>query len=214
VRHGESTRNYACQLARDGDHSELERQLREGQPESEWPLTEEGWSHARAAGAWLRQEFDHFDAGYCSPFQRTVETAEGLGLPVEWVRDARLRERDWGTYPDEYDTVQHLEHLAECGKFEWRSPFPGAQSLADLVPEAEDFLRDIQSRHPSGRVVIVTHGGRMGAMERVLEGHPHDRAFWNCCVWQVQLADAENRSRIAYPAQPDRVTTPWRTFRS
>lgn len=217
VRHGESTRNHACYLARQGDPTLLERQLRQEPDEATWPLTDEGRAQAQMAGDWIRANVGAFDAGYCSPFRRTVETADCLDLGLSWTLDERLREREWGVYPvdgaDAYTWEQYLHDLNLCSVFTWKSQFPGAESVEDLLPAAKAFVDDLYKAHPTGRVAIVSHGGRMIALEQAIEGSLPSRVFRNCCVYQVRI-DGGGVSRIVYPAQPGTPPTEWRPFGS
>jgi hypothetical protein len=53
----------------------------------------------RQAKELQRVEFsvDRFDAIYCSPLKRCIETARALGIP-EWIEEPRLKERNLGIF--------------------------------------------------------------------------------------------------------------------
>ncbi|WP_084179031.1 histidine phosphatase family protein [Fimbriimonas ginsengisoli] len=228
VRHGESVRNLSCDMAREGDPTELVRQMREEQEESSWPLTELGRKQAALAGEWLRKNIEGgYDASYVSPFLRTRETAEGLGLEgLKWEIDDRLREREWGEYSTEgykpYTSQQYLTDLALCANLDWKTEYPGAESILDMVPRVEAFLTDAMLKTPQGRIIAVTHGGTIRAIQTVLEhltrGErlPPDRRLSNCCVVMYRLSDIDlahtewiGEVRTAHPALPDAPETPW-----
>jgi broad specificity phosphatase PhoE len=210
VRHGESIRNLACLLAHQGSDAVLQSQLADGSDELEWPLTEKGRAQAQAAGKWLAEHAGKIDAAYCSPYVRTVETAQNLHLRVEPQIDSRLREREWGDYPQgAYSVGDYLSDLASCSNFEWRSKFPGGESIHDLVPATASFLADLRAERPFGRVVIVTHGGRMQAMEYLIEGRDSKRKYANCCILQYRFEGDSTAVRVEYPAQPQLPPVPW-----
>jgi len=215
VRHGESVRNRACFLAHHGEAALLDQQLHEPFPESQWPLTTKGQTQAQTAGAWLLENVGFIDALYCSPYVRTVETALALDLGIKPIIDTRLREREWGEYPaGGYTVGEYLQDLSSCCDFEWRSRFPSAESILDLVPSTAAFLRDVKSDHPTGRVVIVTHGGRMQAMERVVENDSCPRRYANCSVLRYRFDGEDVDVRVDFPAQPAIQSVPWAPIRS
>jgi broad specificity phosphatase PhoE len=212
VRHGESVRNLACRLAHQGQTEILEQQLKNSSDEPEWPLTEKGMFQATLAGKWLHDFAGPIDASYCSPYLRTRQTAQYLQLGVESTPDLRLREREWGTYPEGgYKVCDYLVDLASCNQFDWKSRFEGSESIHDLLPSTEAFLRDLREDHPSGRVVIVTHGGRMGAIERLIEGEIRPRRYANCCVLQYRIEVDSIMVRLDSPAQFELESIPWQT---
>lgn len=213
VRHGESIRNFATKRAHEGDFSLIERQLKEEIDEAPWPLTEDGHEQARVAGQWIAGHGWSFDAGYVSPFKRTLETAEGLGLGLTFTVEERLRERQWGDYSKlEYSPKQYLADLARCGSMDWHGDWPNSECINDLVPSSRELIEDLQARHPMGRIILVTHGGRMGAIENVLEGVTPARHFANCCVLHYRLFGDGGEVRIDYPAQPEFKSQDWAPF--
>jgi broad specificity phosphatase PhoE len=151
--------------------------MREDTEESEWPLTERGWQQAAATGAWIQERYGRdFEAAISSPFLRARQTAEGLGLGLTWRTDERIREREWGDYAAEgfgpYTVEEYLRDLAECSRFNWRTPFPGAERLADLVPRCRAFVQDLLANLNGGRAIVVSHGGTLRAIQMVLERLP------------------------------------------
>lgn len=227
VRHGESTHNYSCDLAREGDRALLERQLRDEQDEAPWPLTELGYAQARLAAEWIRRNLGtEFAAAYVSPFVRARETADELRLPVEWTVDDRLRERFWGDYCAEgfapYTVDAYLSDLAVCANFTWKTPFPGGESILDVVPRVQAFLLQTLAAHAGERTIAVTHGGTIRALQYVLEHvQPGDKLcrdhrLSNCCIVMYRLdirdlarLDWDGEFRTAHPALPNAPQTDW-----
>lgn len=172
VRHGESVRNHAALLAHQGNLDPLRAQLAEDSYEPGWPLTDQGWEQARAAGDWIRAEFGEKPSiGYVSPYFRTLQTAKGLGLPLAFEQDWRLRERYWGDYSratPPYTVEQYLADLGRCGERDWRSGLPGGESVMDLMENVRSFVQDRLYGLVEAHVVLVTHGGTMRALQALL----------------------------------------------
>jgi broad specificity phosphatase PhoE len=204
----------------------LEWQLREEPDESCWSLTEAGHRQARLTGDWIRQNLDsNIHGAYVSPFVRTRETALDLGLEVEWTVDERLREREWGDYQAPgaaaYSAGQYLIDLSRCAEPSWKSPFPGAESINDLVPRARAFLQDVRSATPHGRVICVTHGGTIRAFQALLEPVGADsrcrpQRLTNCCVVNYRLDQGgsdrlewRGAVRTAHPTEADEPSSDW-----
>jgi broad specificity phosphatase PhoE len=229
VRHGESVRNHASDLAHHGDTTLLEFQLRFEREEAAWDLTQRGIEQARTAGVWIRDNIGEvFDARYVSPFKRTQQTAANLNLLGEpWEVDARLRERDWGDYLAQgvptYTVDQYLQDLSNCGAVCWKGDFPGSESVEDMIPRCQSFIRDLFQVRPDGSVILVTHGGTMKALQIVIERIDVERAnllaerhLTNCSVlhYQLNTIDALKTEwnglvRFASPALPDIPVSPW-----
>ena len=225
VRHGESVRNHASDLAHRGDPSLLERQMREESDESAWPLTDLGHRQATVAGEWIREHLGaSFDAAFVSPYVRTRQTADGLSLGLDWRIDDRLREREWGEYladGDSYSAEQYLSDLNQCGQIDWKSRFLGAESVLDMAPRVEDFLRQALSETPKGRIIAVTHGGTIRAVQTIFErlcAGPDcpDHRLSNCCVviYRLETLDLvrwnwEGKVRTAHPVISGAPETDW-----
>ncbi|MDR3691518.1 MAG: histidine phosphatase family protein [Fimbriimonas sp.] len=229
VRHGESVRNHASDLAHHGDTTLLEYQLRFERDESSWDLTQRGIEQARTAGRWIRENIGpNFDLQYVSPFKRTRQTAACLELPgIDWAIDERLRERDWGDYSAPgmpmYSVEQYLQDLSLCGNVTWKREFPDAESVADMIPRCRSFLDDLFRRATSGQVVLVTHGGTMKSLELIIERLEIDessrlaeRHLTNCSVLHYRLSEFDETDtgwkgevRFASPTTPDVPVSDW-----
>ena len=144
VRHGETDWNR-------------ERRL-QGLTDSE--LNDAGRLQARALAERLRGT--SFDALYTSPLVRASETAAILGdvLELAPVRVPALRERDvgaWGgltnddarhRFPDEWRRIAAGEDVA----------LGGGETKAQVTARMAETLDRIGARHPSGSVLVVSHG--------------------------------------------------------
>lgn len=167
-------RNHAALLAHEGNLDPLRLQLEEDSYEPGWALTELGWDQARATGEWIRQQHATGPIiGFTSPYLRTLQTAKGLGLPISYEQDWRLRERHWGDYASvesKYTVEQYLADLAQCGEPNWRSGYPGGESVLDLLPNVRSFVQDRLVGLVEAQIVVVTHGGTMRALQALLTG--------------------------------------------
>lgn len=178
VRHGESIRNYASKIAHQGDLSLLGAQLSEEDYEPGWALTDIGRTQAATSGEWLKDK-SHFNPSLiiASPYLRTLQTAKSLDLGLAIEQDWRLRERRWGDYSQRgrpYTAEEYLADLRHAGEPDFRPPFPGAESVSDLIPHVRDFVVERLAKLDGGHVVLVTHGGAMKALQTVLEGNHGD----------------------------------------
>jgi probable phosphoglycerate mutase len=131
------------------------------------PLAPEGHWQADQLGQRLAQE--QIDAIYVSSLQRTHQTAaplaERLGLePViePDLREVHLGEWDNGLYR-KYASEGHPVIREAYEKEEW-GVIPGAETEAQLRARVMPVIERIVSDHPDHRVVVVVHGGVIGAV--------------------------------------------------
>ena len=127
-------------------------------------LIEEGKEQARKAAAWLRHE--KIDVIYSSDLSRARETAEIIarehGLSV--ITDRRLRERNWG---EAQGKPRHV-----LSKLISRGEMPsGAETDRELVERVKSFVDEMMERH-NGTVAIVSHGGTLRALKKVITNDP------------------------------------------
>ena len=156
-------------LVRHGE-TDWNRELRI-QGSSDIELNELGRKQAEA----LADELAHveLDAIYASDLSRaraTAETvAERLGLPV--TVDPDLREIDVGS----------REGLtgAEVGDREWDGE--PHEAHAERVLRA---VHRIAAAHPSGRVLVVAHGGCLRRVQEAIDAEV-DGWFGNCVLWRL-----------------------------
>ena len=142
------------------------------------PLSDEGMRQAADAGLSLGM----FDAIWASDLQRASLTANivaailGVG-PV--LIDARLRETDVGPWQG----LNHAEVEAGWPGFlaERRRPL-GFEPYDDAAERMLAAFRDIAAENPGGEVLVVSHGGVIRAVRRLLgvaSGHmPNLGASW------------------------------------
>jgi broad specificity phosphatase PhoE len=122
---------------------------------------------------------EHVSALYTSPLQRAVETAEIVGrrlqLPVDVVPD--LMEIDVGSWSG-------LTHGEIAERFpenwqRWRDYGPGwddGESYEQLGLRAVPVVLELARRHPTERIVLITHGGVIRCVLAHAAGIPYEQA--------------------------------------
>jgi probable phosphomutase (TIGR03848 family) len=122
-------------------------------------LADEGVSQAERAGERLA-ELERVDALYCSPLERTRETAapigKALGLKPKVARG--LLECDFGDW-----TGAELKDLFKLP--EWRTVqqapstfrFPNGESFTEMQVRIVSTLDQLRAGHPGGTIVCVSH---------------------------------------------------------
>lgn len=158
VRHGETPWN-------------AERRL---QGHLDIPLNDHGREQARATATLL--EGQRFDAFYSSDLVRALETARSIARNVMPVTLPALRERNYGSFQGlTYEEAK--QSLPEAyAAFETRNPgfeFPGGgESLLTFRGRVERAMNSLASRHAGQRLLVVTHGGVLDIIHRLVTGKP------------------------------------------
>ena len=200
VRHGETAWN-------------TERRL---QGHLDIPLNDNGLAQAEATARNLERQGHRFDALYCSDLQRARQTAEAVirRQRLSPTHDPRWRERHYGLFQGlTYDEAerQHPELYHRFKARELHMSFPeDGESLAHFAQRVHEALNEIAQRHPTERVLIVTHGGVLDVVHRIVTGEPleaprkvaipnaalnwieHAAGEWKVLVWadESHLQDA------------------------
>lgn len=163
------------------------------------PLNETGREQARAAGAWLADEYE-FDRVVSSDLLRTERTTELLlesigDLPVSF--DSAFRERDLGVY-------QGLSYADVERRFPAFGLGETAYEATEAVPEGGESFRDVETRvlrgfeelltADAGTVLLVTHGGPLRILLGDAEGVDLTTALStyspdNCSVTEFRVDD-------------------------
>ena len=141
-------------------------------------LSPRGEREAAALGA--RRRADGIDIVYASDLRRSWRTAEIAlgGAGVDIVRDARLRECDYGELTGH--PVQEIAVVRERVVFE---PFPGGESYAQAVARVAPWLDELRARELR-RVLVIGHRATHYALEHLLLGVPLEEAVRQPLRWQ------------------------------
>jgi broad specificity phosphatase PhoE len=141
-------------------------------------LSPAGEAQARALGERRRDEA--LAAIYSSDLRRAVRTAEiafgDRGLPI--VQDRRLRECDYGRLTRQPGAaLDPREQYVD-------TPFPGGESLTQVVARVDDWLRDVREAHAGGTILAIGHRATFYAFEHLLGGVPLREAVTAPWTWQ------------------------------
>lgn len=160
------------------------------------PLSERGIAQARCLGE--RFGDGSFDAFYVSDLGRAVRTAELLSKPsgLSFTTDERLRERDLGILQG-LTTAEMLERCPVVyDSLRNAGPdyiLPEGESFRQFHERCVEALEDLADRHAGGHMLVVTHGGVLGAAFRYVTGIPLDAprryTVLNCSVNMVEKSD-------------------------
>jgi probable phosphoglycerate mutase len=142
------------------------------------PLNDLGRQQAMELAARLADL--EIDALYSSDLRRAYETAEIIGQAkgLEITAEPDLREIDvgsWSGLTSEEITTQFPEMTHHDG--EEREAFD---------TRAVEVLHRIASAHEGNRVLVVTHGGVVRALQRHLSGEPPLSVLANCGTYAVR----------------------------
>lgn len=145
MRHGGTTRNELTD-AIVNTHLETDH----------YHLTGEGRASVERSLELLK--LDGIDAIYASPFTRTKETAE-------------IASR---VFHHAYEVDDRLFELGDSLELEGKSnksnDSQDTESYISLKTRLADFMKDIESKHRNKKILIVTHGSPIRALEAIAEG--------------------------------------------
>jgi broad specificity phosphatase PhoE len=155
ARHGESDWNAANRF----------------QGHSDRPLTDFGREQAQALGELVAAE--NVEAVYSSPLKRALETALIVAARsgLEVVEDEDLCEVDTGSWSG-LSRAEVQERFPE-GFDRWTSGGAGwedGESYEEMAERVLAAVNRIAAAHPGGRVLIVSHGGPIRAIQGAANG--------------------------------------------
>ena len=118
------------------------------------------------------------DAVFSSDLKRALDTARPIAQRhgLEVVTDPRFQEIDQGEW-----TGLHVDEIARRWPAEWGparhySKRPGGESPAEVRKRALAGLKDAVERHPSGGLVLVSHGGTIRTLSAEALGYDERRS--------------------------------------
>ncbi|KIE27900.1 phosphoglycerate mutase [Streptomyces sp. MUSC 125] len=174
---------------------------------SDIPLTPRGHEQAEQLAAWAKRARP--DALWVSPLLRARDTArpvaEATGL--EPREDPRLREIDFGR-GEGLTTAEMREafpgRLAAFHSDPSGHHLPDGERPADAVERGLACLREINRRHPDGRVLVVGHSTLNRLLLCRLTGVPlseYRRLFplmRNCAITEVRFQGADRAALLQF----------------
>jgi broad specificity phosphatase PhoE len=131
-------------------------------------LTEQGREHAQTV---LRTRYagQHFDIAFTSDTQRAYDTACLMfaDRPLSILRDARLRECDYGILEGRPREEMERARLSAIS-----TPFPQGESYAQVAVRMRSFLEQLAVERDGQRVMLVGHAATLWMLEHWLRGRP------------------------------------------
>lgn len=202
IRHGETAWN-------------AERRI---QGQLDIPLNANGEAQAKATAAALHGQA--FDAAFCSDLIRAHATARASTerLSIALTPDAQLRERHYGIFQGLTYAEAEQRYPRDFARHAQRDPdyaLPaGGESLNDLDARIRAAIGRIIAAHPGGRVLIVTHGGVLDILHRLVTAKPlsqprdfalpnaalnwvaHEESGWRLIEWADQRHLSHTRDEL------------------
>ncbi|GGA39066.1 histidine phosphatase family protein [Psychrobacillus lasiicapitis] len=153
------------------------------------PLDEEGIQMAERVAN--RMEYEEWDIIYTSPLIRAKRTAEIIAekqSALPFYIDKRLGEIGGGII----EGTTEAERVAKWG-LEWRKQDMGFEPEETIISRGMSFIEDIKEAHPGKRVLVVSHGGFIGRLLKILVPHGEfENDIGNTSVTVVELQDSKN----------------------
>lgn len=134
-----------------------ERKLLQGQIDCE--LSKKGLEDTKEKSKNFPSDFN---ICFCSPLKRTKQTAKILVPYLNVIYDERLIERglgDWENTPNT-DEKQFLMHNKIVP--------PNGETFENFDSRILDFLEMIKNNYNNEKILVVTHGGVIYAIHRIL----------------------------------------------
>lgn len=139
------------------------------------PLNVIGIRQAEAAAEYLKNI--HFDAAFASPLKRAAQTAEIVTVansePVALELNDALREWCCGKIDGLKWEDIHASYAKEARSFCFEqidTQMPGGESGWEFQHRVENFIRELADRFPGKRVLLVSHGGVLQRIFRLVAG--------------------------------------------
>jgi broad specificity phosphatase PhoE len=135
---------------------------------SDVALTAHGREHAQSI---LRSQYagQHFDVVFTSDTQRAYDTAVLIfaGRPIPIVRDARLRECDYGAFEECPRAAMEAARPSAISV-----PFPHGESYAQVAVRMRSFLAQLAAEHAGQRVLLIGHAATLWMLAHWLRDRP------------------------------------------
>jgi len=181
-------------LARHGETDGNREQRWQGHADP--PLNDAGREQARALAAELAGE--PIAAIYSSDLKRAHETARIVAEQngAEVIVDPDLREIDVGSWSGM--TMEEIEHRFPDDFRRWRdegtSRDRGGETSEELATRVVAAARRIAAAHPTGQVLVVSHGGALRSLALHASAiEEADRRLQNCGLVRIVFEDGEFR---------------------
>lgn len=106
-----------------------------------------------------------FNCVYCSPYKRTIETANIVYPYLEPIIFSNLTQRDLGNLNEKFKKDYSLEYLKAVKEYIINPK--NAETLQDVIKRVDLFMEYIKLHHDdNSRLLVVTHNGIMRIIKR------------------------------------------------
>jgi len=150
------------------------------------PLNKIGKQQAIALAHALREE--HFNQIYSSTLQRALETAEVIkaNREISLILDPRLRELNFGVFEGLTFTEAKTRYpdILSTWLDNYDQPPDKGEPFSSLTERVDSFLDDLKMITAPQTILIVSHGGCIREIIRLLLKLPRER-YW---LFQFDLA--------------------------
>jgi len=174
---------------------------------SDIPLTDHG--NTQTEHLVMRAQGLQLDAVYSSTQMRAIHTAAPVANAVKLplATDARLCEVAFGTGEGMTRSEMEIAFPTEFHAFMAHPatvPLPGGESGKEAVARATPVLEELMSKHPNGRVFVVTHSTLIRLLLTHWLGLDADRYRTllpyvdNCGLTEIELAPSADIKIFCY----------------
>lgn len=146
-------------------------------------LNEKGLAQATEAA----NSFDKpIDAIFSSDLKRATRTAQEFRAhykELPYFEDVRLRERNFG---DATGTHREDHDWEQFWSVEDRSTILNAEIINDFTARVKDFLDELK-KEPYKSVLIVTHGGVLNRIQKILDPNHEHQSHANASILEIDI---------------------------
>ena len=132
------------------------------------PLNAVGRDQAKALARFMADI--PLGAVYCSPLQRSRETAEIARGQLPLSPLAELAERRFGSLEGQSTADPAVRRAIDARRWDPADSLDGGETLAAFEARVRKAIDVIRAAHPTGNVLVVGHGGTNQMILRVLLG--------------------------------------------
>ncbi|KUK89520.1 MAG: Phosphoglycerate mutase [Thermotogales bacterium 46_20] len=148
-----------------------------------------------------------FDLVFVSPQRRARQVAEGVrkATGAELIPGERLKEIDCGDLTGSpFKEAERLYPRPEGGHRSYE-PMPGGESVLDQTSRVSSFFMEMLDKHINKKLCIVSHGGTMNVIVRLLYGLPATKPRFPGSTHTLRFADT-SISRFSISSSDNIVT--------
>lgn len=112
-----------------------------------------------------RFEQGEFDRVYCSPYKRTIQTAQLIYPYKEAEVSSLITQRNLGIMNEHFKYEYEIEYLSQIRDYLINPQ--GAETLNDIVKRLNDFLNIVSHENiDKSNILVVTHNGIMRIIKK------------------------------------------------